>query len=242
MITDTSPPPSPSAGQVEGGGGPQFWVAAATALSAITALAVAITTPPRTGPYCRSACLAHPYTGSAEFVPRDFWWMYLGSLVVLLAMVMIAGLPHGHGPGTVLAWRTSTILAAIATGVLVTDYALQLTVVQPSLRRGETDGLALLSQYNPHGVFIGLENVGYALFGLAFLGAGAAMRVRSRLLCAVRTVLVIGGSAIVVALVGYAAAYRIDLEYRFEVAGIGLCWLVLIAAGVLLALDARRAP
>jgi hypothetical protein len=238
MITEASV--SDGSRRVDRMGRSRFWVAVSTAVVAATAFAVAITTPPRTGPYCRSDCIVYPYTGGADFVPRDFWWMYPESLVALLAVVLVAGLSHRAGPGAALSGRVSTILAAIGAGVLVSDYALQLTVVQPSLLKGETDGLALLSQYNPHGVFIGVENVGYLLFGLAFLGAAAAMEVPSRLLRAARAVFMVGGAVTVVALVGYAAAYGADLDYRFEVAGIGVDWLVLFVTGILLSLGTGR--
>jgi hypothetical protein len=38
----------------------------------------------------------------------------------------------------------------------------------------------------------------------------------------------------------YSAIYRMRLEYRFEVAAIGLTWLVLIAAPVLLSIASVR--
>jgi len=49
-----------------------------------------------------------------------------------------------------------------------------LTVVQTCLPKGEVDGLSLWSQYNPHGLFIGLEDAGYLSMGVAFLFAAAA--------------------------------------------------------------------
>jgi hypothetical protein len=32
-------------------------------------------------------------------------------------------------------------------------------VVQPSLLSGESEGLAIISQYNPHGVFIAMQDL-----------------------------------------------------------------------------------
>ena len=45
--------------------------------------------------------------------------------------------------------------------------------MQPSILLGETEGFALLTQYNPHGVFIALEDLGYFLMGMAFVFLGA---------------------------------------------------------------------
>lgn len=52
------------------------------------------------------------------------------------------------------------------------DYALQLTVMQPALLPSQ---LERLSQHNPHGAFIGVENVGYALLAGAFAPLGVAL-------------------------------------------------------------------
>jgi hypothetical protein len=218
----------------------RFWVAVSTSAVTAVALAIGVVTPPHAGPYCRSECVGYPYTGGAEFMQRDLLWIYPAAVGMLLAVALVAVLGGRRTPGAALLARLSTILAAIAAGLLVADYGIQLTVVQAALARGETDGLGLLSQYNPHGVFIALENVGYLLLGIALAGSGAAMAVGSRLRRATRAVLLIAGAATVAALIGYATVYRADLDYRFEVAGIAITWLSLIVAGILTALDARQ--
>jgi hypothetical protein len=216
------------------------WLGAGTALTATVALGVGVTTSPRSGPYCRADCIGYPYAGGAQYVPRDFWWMYPAALSALLAMVMIAGLPRRAGAVGGWVGELAVALAAIAAAVLVTDYAIQLTVVQPALVKGEAQGLGLVSQYNPHGLFIALENVGYLFLALAFLAAGVAMATESRIQRATRAVFLTGGSAAVAGLIVLALAYRLHLDYRFEVFGLSLDWLVLILTGALLAWRSTR--
>jgi hypothetical protein len=99
---------------------------------------------------------------------------------------------------------------------------------------GETEGLSPWSQYNPHGIFIALENVGYALINIAFILVGLAMTgMPSRLWRAAGWVFVAGGALTLALLVFYSVNYRARLDYRFEVAAIGITWLVLIAAPLL---------
>jgi hypothetical protein len=62
---------------------------------------------------------------------------------------------------------------------------------------------------------------------------------RSRPERVARIVFIVGGMATPLALIGYAAAYRAELDYRFEVAGIAVDWLVLIITGTLLAVATR---
>ena len=44
----------------------------------------------------------------------------------------------------------------------------QLRFAQPAVLTRELDGLSPWTQYNPHGVFIALEDAGYVLMGVAF--------------------------------------------------------------------------
>lgn len=218
-----------------------FWAALSTAATAVASLAMAITTPPRSGPYCRSGCLTYPYTDAAAFVPRDYLWMY-PALLTTLAFVVLAACIHDWVPqGRRLLSRIGLCFAVIGAGALVTDYGIQLTVMQPSLLSGETQGLSTFSQYNPHGVFISLENVGYAALSLALLFLGIALAaLGSKLVRATGWVFIGGGALTLVILILYGAMYRASLDYRFEVASLLITWLVMIIAGVLLTLSFAR--
>ncbi|TQJ50636.1 hypothetical protein [Phycicoccus sp. SLBN-51] len=146
-------------------GGRRFGVATAvTVVVAVVVSAVlAVTTPPRSGPYCRTGCLTRPWTDAAPFVTRDYWWMY-AMLVLLLAAVALAVTVHGLAAGErVMASHTGVLLGTAATTLLVADYGIQLAMAQPALLAGEGGDLVLWSQYNPHGLFIALEDVGYAV-------------------------------------------------------------------------------
>jgi hypothetical protein len=213
-----------------------------TATAAAVSLAVGITTPPRSGPYCRSGCVTYPYTDAAAFVPRDYLWMY-PALVTAAVFVVLAVCIHDWVlPGRRLFARTGVCFAVIGAGALVVDYGIQLTVMQPGLLRGETEGLSPFSQYNPHGVFIGLENVGYATLNLALLFLGIALaRQGSRLARATGRVFSVGGALTMVVLILYGAIYRTSLDYRFEVISLLITWLVLITGGLLLSVTFARA-
>ena len=130
--------------------------------------------------------------------------------------------------------------ATIAVAALVVDYLIQLTVMLPSLVKGETAGLSLFSQYNPHGIFIALENLGYLLMGVSFLCLVPVFDRRGRLARAIRLLLLICGLLAVGAFLLLVLLYGYDLEYRYEVAAIVIDWVALIVGGVLLARFFRR--
>jgi hypothetical protein len=214
-----------------------------TALMAVVSLAMAVTTLPRSGPYCQSGCVGYPYTDAAAYVPRDYLWMYPAIVLTLLAMALMECIHFQMPQSRALLSRIGVAFTIMGVVILVVDYASQLTFIQPALLLGEAEGLSPWSQYNPHGIFIALENVGYVLFNLAFLFIGVAMvRMPTRLWRAAGWIFTIGGALTVALLVFFAAFYRVRLDYRFEVTAILITWLVLIVTPVLLSIAVRRRP
>jgi hypothetical protein len=194
--------------------------------------------PPRSGANCTGGpglCLTYPYTDAAAYVPGDFLWMIpaflLGPLFVVLLTVLLHG---GDGPRRPLVAQLSLRLATISAVLLMVDYYLQFTTVQASLVRGETGGgLSLLSQYNPHGVFIALEDLGYATMLTALAVAAPALPRTTR-----PERILLRGSAVV----GTVGALLLpvlltvlgrDLDYTYEVLAITIAWTTLLAAGIL---------
>jgi len=211
------------------------WVAPSTAAVGVVSLVVSVSTPVRSGPWCNDGCVAYPYTDVAAFVPRDYLWIYPEVLLVLLFVVLAACLLHWVPPQRRLSAAVAVCFAVIGAAVLVVDYGIQLTVLQPAVLSGQTEGLSALTMYNPRGVFIALENVGYAVFGVAFVFLGGALAGgSSRRERAVRWVFIVGGVLILAALVLSAAIYRADLDYWFELMSLSITWLVLIVSGTLL--------
>jgi hypothetical protein len=104
----------------------------------------------------------------------------------------------------------------------------------------ETDGIALLTQYNAHGIFIVLEELGYLLMSLSFLFLAPVFTNKGRLASVVRWVFIAGFILTMVFLAVISINYGLAREDRFEIADISIDWLVLLINGVLLSLLFRR--
>jgi len=130
--------------------------------------------------------------------------------------------------------------ALMATMTLVGDYFVQFSVVPISLMSGETEGITLLTQYNAHGVFIVLEELGYLLMSLSFLFMVPVFVNKNRLEAAVRWVFVMSFVLTVIAFTLISINYGLDRQDRFEVAVISIDWLVLIVNGILLSIVFKR--
>jgi len=217
-----------------------FWAAILTAALAAVSFGVAVTTPPRTGPFAApGSAIPFPYSAAAQFVPRDFLWMY-PALLMMLAFLVLAVCVREHGVADRKVVGTIGLCLAVASfTIIAVDYFIQLRTVQPALLNGEFDGLAIMSQYNPHGVYIALEELGFLAMGLSFAFLALVIG-SSRLEGVTRWVYLASSALIVAAFVGMSWYFGFGLEYRFEVAAIFLGWLTLMISGVLLAFVFRR--
>jgi hypothetical protein len=220
-----------------------FWTSILTAGAAAAALGIAITTAPaRSGPFCMvESCITYPYTDAAAFVPNDYLWMYPAFLMGPLFVILVVCLHHYASVDKKVFSQIALSLAVISATALATNYFIQLTVVQPSLLKGEVEGLSLFSQYNPHGVFIALEDVGYLTMGVAFLFAATVFGRRERLERVIRALFTASGVLAVGSLFLLALLYGSDLEYRYEVVVLLIDWITLIVSGALLSVFFKRA-
>ena len=161
--------PSTTAGRVSLPDRIGFWAAILTAALAAVSFGVAVTTPPRTGPFAApGSAIPFPYSAAAQFVPRDFLWMY-PALLMMLAFLVLAVCVREHAVADRKVVGTIGLCLAVASfTIIAVDYFIQLRTVQPALLNGEFDGLAIMSQYNPHGVYIALEELGFLAMGLSF--------------------------------------------------------------------------
>ena len=148
-----------------------FWTAILTVAVTVVFAAMAIPTPARGGPFCVTGCVTYPYVDVAQFIPGDYLWLVPGSLFAPTFVVLMACIHASSAEARKTYSRIGLSFAVVYAVVILVDYFLQLAVVAPSLQAGETDGLSLFTQYDPHGFFIALEALGYSMLTFALLFA-----------------------------------------------------------------------
>lgn len=124
--------------------------------------------------------------------------------------------------------------AIMASFTLASNYFIQVSVVQPSLLAGETDGISLLSQFNPHGIFIVLEEIGFTLIVISFFVLVPVFDRQKSPDKAIRWIAVISLAASVIAFAIVSAVHGIQREYRYEVIIITIAWIELIFISLLI--------
>ena len=212
------------------------WIALALTIVTVVTFAMALTALPDDVPY--------PFTSSviAAQWPGDYVWMYPAMLLMLLFVALVASV-HLYAPSMRKIFSLLGLcFASVAAAVLLIDYFIQVTVVPVSLERGQLDGWAMLTMYNPYGVFIALEELGYLLMSLALALLAPVFVGRNRVERAIRWVLLLNFLTAVVALVAVLVLYGMDRRTVFEIIVISIVWLTLIVVGPLVAIVLRRAP
>ncbi|MCF8360152.1 MAG: hypothetical protein K9H26_15465 [Prolixibacteraceae bacterium] len=208
------------------------------ALTLITFI-VAIFTPPISGPFCEGNCIAYPYLEAVNRFPRDYYWMYPAILLNIVYVAYVAIVHHLIGPGKKMISLIGVLFGSSGALLLVVNYFMQVSIIQPSLLNGETDGIALLTQFNPHGLFIVLEEAGFSLIALGFLFTGFGFSNSGKFERAIKTIFI---GAFVLGAVSFFVIsffYSIFRGYYYECAIITIVWLVFIINGILLALYYR---
>ncbi len=200
----------------------------------------ALTAIPISGANCRENCVAYPYLNTLQQYPEDFVWMMLAIVLVLTYLGLMTCL-HAYAP---LQRKPFTQIGAsfalIAAVILLITYYVQVVVVPVSLMNNETDGLPLLIQYNSHGLFIALEELGYIMMSLSFLFIAPAFTSENSLSIWICRIFISGFAITAIAFAGITFSYGIARQDRFEVIALSVNWLVLIINGGLLAVLFRR--
>ncbi len=194
---------------------------------------IAIGTPPLSGCFCTGDCFEYPYLDILERFLRDYYWMYPAMLLMIVYVTFMGSIHHFADQGKQVFSRTAFALAIISAAIIIPNYFLQLTVVQASLANAETEGIPILTQYNPHGIFIALEEIGYIIMSLSLLFLLPVFDYGNKVGKTLRWILFLGFLFNLAGFIYITSQYGNNRGYRYEVVVISINWLLLILTGLL---------
>ena len=218
-----------------------FYCAILTALLTILSFVIAYMTPPLSGPFCAGGCFTYPYSDIASRFPRDYYWMYPAMVLNIVYYILMVAIHYIAPVEKKIFSQIGLSFALLSMATFVIDYFLQLSVIQPSLVLGETDGIALLSQFNAHGVFIVLEEIAFIMMSMSMLFMVPVFVGKSKTEKAIRWIFTGNFVLNVITFAMIALSFGILREYRFEVAAFSINWLALVTSGILLSIIFRKA-
>jgi hypothetical protein len=138
-------------------------------LVTIITFGLALTAVPISGANAPGGGIPYPYLDTLRQFPKDYLWMFTAILLILTYVVFMLSINSMAKDGSEIFAKISIAFAIIGAAILLTDYFIQIAVIPVSLTSNETEGIALITQYNPHGIFIVLEELGYLMMTLSFL-------------------------------------------------------------------------
>ena len=217
-----------------------YYISLFTAVITIITFGIAICTPPLSGPFCKEGCFEYPYHEIISRFPRDYFWMFPAIILSFSYMVMMIAVHKVVLPERSVFSLSGVAFAVISTLILSADYFVQVSFIQPSLMAGETEGIAMLSQFNPHGLFIILEELGFITMNISFIFLAPALTESARLEKSLRLTVITGFFLMLLSFATIVFINGINREYRFEVIIISITWIELIIVSILLARYFRR--
>jgi len=178
--------------------------------------------------------IPYPYLDTLGQFPKDYAWQVFAIIQLIIFIRLFSIFPnavlssHRHHADTARAF-------ALASGIiLIIDYYVQFSVVPIGLRSGELDGLPLLIQYNSHGLFMVLEEIGYIMMSAAFIFMGQCFVDASRKIAVLRWILrlplLVG--AVIFALISVKVG--LDRKDSLEIWILSIDWLVMLVATLML--------
>jgi hypothetical protein len=220
-----------------------YWAALATAALTVVTFGFAITAIPDSGRNCQQNCATYPFASDqvASQFPGDYLWM-VPAMLLMLVFIALAVAVHQFAPRERKVFSLVGLsIAVVAAAVLLIDYFIQFSVMPLSLQKEQLEGWALFTQYNPNGVFLALEELGFLLMSVTFLAIAPVFVGRTRVERALRWILSGSFAASIAALAVVSVAVGLDRQDTFEIVVISIVWMTLVVGGPLMAVVFRRA-
>jgi len=212
-----------------------YYMSIITAVLTFITFGIAVCTPPLSGPFCTTGCFQYPYTEIISRFPRDYYWMFPAIILSFSYLIMMISIHQFASNEKKLFSLIGISFAIISTLILSLDYFVQVSFIQPTLLAGETEGIAHLSQYNPHGIFIIMEEIGFITMNISLFSLVPVFSLPGKLERNIRLTFRISFILMLISFVLVSLVHGIKREYRFEIIIITITWVELLITGVLFA-------
>ena len=189
---------------------------------------------PISGTFAVGERLEYPYLNTLSQIPRDYIWMPLAIIMLIVYLIVMVKVHYANDDSRKSLSMIGLIFAMFSVGVLITNYFVQFSVVPVSLLKEQTEGITLLTQYNPYGLFIVLEELGYLLMCVSFFFISIVFSDETKLGTAIKRIF--SGASVLGILAFIVMSIWLGHNKRdaFEVVVIVIAWFTLIINGVLM--------
>lgn len=210
------------------------------AVITLITFAFALRAIPISGIFCPSDCAEYPYLNTIQQFLYDFKWIYFAIVMLISFLAYMISLHYYSSKEQKIFSQIALIIATISATVLLADYFIQISVIPASLLNGEVEGIPLIIQYNPHGIFIALEELGYILMSISFLFVAQIFNKDIRIENYIKWIFIISFFLVLLSFIVVTFNRGLVRKDQFEVYVISIDWLVLIVNGILMSIVFKR--
>jgi len=204
------------------------YISIITTILTVITFVIAICTPPLSGPFCTGSCFEYPYLEIASRFPRDYYWMFSAIILSITYLLMMLTLYQTAPENKKMYGLFGVVFSVMASLILIVDYFIQVSVIQPSILAGERDGISILTQFNPHGIFIVLEEIGFIFMVVSFFVIIPLFNGKNSIEKWIKWIAFISFLLAIISFTLVVLIHGIHREYRFEVIIISITWIELI--------------
>ncbi|HOO75956.1 MAG TPA: hypothetical protein PLS66_11740 [Tepiditoga sp.] len=216
-----------------------FWISFSTFIFTVLTFLTALFTPPISGPFA-SDPLKYPFENIISRFPKDYIWMFTAMILMILFILFSLFIFYSSEEKKKIYAHAGLIFSVISSLILLTDYYIQISFIQVSLLNSETQAIAALTQYNPHGIFIILEEIGYIMMSLAFLFFIPVFSEKNKSDGIIRKILLSDVIINIISFIIITLFFGIKREYIFEVVIISVNFIFLAVFSLLVSLRVRK--
>jgi hypothetical protein len=171
----------------------------------------------------------YPYLNTLQQFPRDFIWQYIAIIQVTCFVLFITILKMNIKPEKQIFANISSQFGLLSAGILLVNYYCQVMVVPSSLAANNTEGIGLIIQYNPYGLFIAMEELGYILMCMSLFSLTPIFKNKKGR--SLYLTLIVSITLIIISFVVIISIFGLNKLDRFEVVIISIAWFTLIVFG-----------
>jgi len=203
----------------------------ALAISTIATFAFAMIAIPISGANAPAGTeFAYPFLNTLGQFPRDFIWQYMALFQIIAFVFFMNTVKANARPEAKLYSGFASQLALLSAGILLVNYYCHSMVVPSSLAAKHFDGLGLIIQYNPYGLFIAMEELGYLLQCASLLSLVPIFS-KSKAGSPIKLTILAASALVLASFAAITAIFGLDKQDRFEIAVISIDWIALIIIG-----------
>lgn len=181
----------------------------------------------------------NPYPYIWPFIKTIDYTIFYPAFLLAPVFVVLMACIHSYASEKMKIFSLVGLSFSLIYATLITaNYFLLWTVDIPSISSGQTANLSIITMYNPHGIFVAIESLGYLMMSLAILFTAAVFS-GGRLERSIRWLFILTFVSAITAFT-YTSLMKYDIVI-FEVIIIGIITMVLIVSGILLSILFRRA-